>query len=76
MPKLQNKSALVTGGARGIGEAIARCFVREGAQVVIAGMVQGQAHGTMALHAGAGAQATPRGTPDQGHHLAAIHGGH
>ena len=36
MPKLQNKSALVTGGARGIGEAIARCFAREGASVVIA----------------------------------------
>jgi len=35
MPKLQNKSALVTGGARGIGEAIARCFAREGAQVII-----------------------------------------
>lgn len=36
MPKLQNKSALVTGGARGIGEAIARCFAREGAHVIIA----------------------------------------
>ena len=36
MPKLHNKSALVTGGARGIGEAIARCFAREGAAVIIA----------------------------------------
>ncbi len=36
MPKLQNKTALVTGAARGIGEAIARCFAREGAQVIIA----------------------------------------
>lgn len=35
MPKLQNKSALVTGGARGIGEAIARCFAREGAHVIV-----------------------------------------
>jgi 3(or 17)beta-hydroxysteroid dehydrogenase len=35
MPKLQNKSALVTGGARGIGEAIARCFAAEGAHVII-----------------------------------------
>jgi 3(or 17)beta-hydroxysteroid dehydrogenase len=36
MPKLQNKSALVTGGAGGIGEAIARCFAREGASVIVA----------------------------------------
>jgi 3(or 17)beta-hydroxysteroid dehydrogenase len=35
MPKLQNKSALVTGGARGIGEAIARCFADENAHVII-----------------------------------------
>jgi NAD(P)-dependent dehydrogenase (short-subunit alcohol dehydrogenase family) len=36
MPKLQNKTALVTGAARGIGEAIARCFAREGASVIVA----------------------------------------
>lgn len=35
MPKLQFKSALVTGGARGIGAAIARCFAQEGARVII-----------------------------------------
>ena len=34
--KLNDKKALVTGGARGIGEAIARCLAREGASVVIA----------------------------------------
>lgn len=36
MPKLQNKSALITGGARGIGGAIAHCFAREGASVIVA----------------------------------------
>ena len=34
--RLQNKSALVTGGARGIGAANASAFVDEGATVVIA----------------------------------------
>ena len=36
MPRLQDKFALVTGGARGIGAAIATAFVAEGAHVVIA----------------------------------------
>lgn len=35
-PRLEGKRALVTGGARGIGEAIVRRFVAEGARVVIA----------------------------------------
>ena len=33
---LEGKVAIVTGGARGIGEAIVRAFVRHGARVVIA----------------------------------------
>jgi 3(or 17)beta-hydroxysteroid dehydrogenase len=36
MPKLTNKRALITGGARGIGEAIARNFASNGAYVIIA----------------------------------------
>uniref|UniRef100_A0A8R7TD92 Sex determination protein tasselseed-2 n=1 Tax=Triticum urartu TaxID=4572 RepID=A0A8R7TD92_TRIUA len=34
--RLEGKVAIVTGGARGIGEAIVRAFVRQGARVVIA----------------------------------------
>src|SRR6056297_1984451 len=36
MNRLQGKIALVTGAARGIGEAIARAFAAEGAQVLLA----------------------------------------
>ena len=35
MPRLQNKTAVVTGAARGIGAAIARAFAAEGAAVVV-----------------------------------------
>jgi len=35
MPRLENRVALVTGAARGIGEAIARAFVHEGARVLV-----------------------------------------
>ena len=35
MSRLQGKAALISGAARGIGEAIARAFVAEGARVFI-----------------------------------------
>ncbi len=40
MPRLQNKTALITGGAAGIGEAIVRRFVAEGAKVLIGDLDQ------------------------------------
>lgn len=45
MRRLEGKTAIVTGGARGIGEAIVRRFVTEGARVVIADILvpQGEA---------------------------------
>ena len=35
--ELQGKKALIIGASRGIGEAIAEAFVREGADIVIVG---------------------------------------
>ena len=35
MKRLHNKRCLITGAARGIGEAIAAAFIREGAQVIL-----------------------------------------
>jgi 3-hydroxybutyrate dehydrogenase len=44
--RLQNKSALVTGAASGIGKDIARVFAREGAKVAIADLNQKAANAT------------------------------
>ena len=43
--ELYGKTAIVTGGARGIGAAIARSLVAEGAHVVIADVLDGEAKG-------------------------------
>jgi NAD(P)-dependent dehydrogenase (short-subunit alcohol dehydrogenase family) len=37
LPKLAGKSALITGGSRGIGKAVARAYASEGARVFICG---------------------------------------
>ena len=42
MKRLQGKCALVTGGARGIGEGIVRRFVEEGAQVMISDVLEAE----------------------------------
>lgn len=56
MTRLTGKSALVTGAARGIGAAIARAYVAEGAQVALADIDIDQA-GKAAEAIGAGAYA-------------------
>jgi NAD(P)-dependent dehydrogenase (short-subunit alcohol dehydrogenase family) len=46
--RLKNKIAVITGGARGIGRAIAERYAKEGARVVIADLLFGEAQRTAA----------------------------
>ncbi|MGH8819959.1 MAG: 3-hydroxybutyrate dehydrogenase [Rhodoferax sp.] len=57
MKKMQDKIAIVTGSAAGIGKEIAIAYAREGAKVVIADMNKDAAEATAAELRGSGAQA-------------------
>jgi NAD(P)-dependent dehydrogenase (short-subunit alcohol dehydrogenase family) len=46
--RLRNKTAVITGGVRGIGRAIAESYVREGARVVVADLLLEEAKRTAA----------------------------
>ncbi len=63
--KLQGKRAVVTGGARGIGRAIAEGYLREGAAVVVADL-DGDAAAATARDLGERASAVPVDVTDLG----------
>ena len=54
MPQLADKAAIVTGGSKGIGKAIARAFLDAGAEVLIAARNENDLHAATAELAAAG----------------------
>lgn len=54
--ELANRCAVITGGARGIGAAIARCLAREGARIVLADQLLGPLDETAASLEAEGAE--------------------
>jgi NAD(P)-dependent dehydrogenase (short-subunit alcohol dehydrogenase family) len=58
--RLQGKVAIVTGGAHGMGEAEARLFAKEGAQVVVADILRPTPRRLPPLSAPAAAKRSPR----------------
>jgi NAD(P)-dependent dehydrogenase (short-subunit alcohol dehydrogenase family) len=63
--RLQDKVAIVTGGAHGMGEAEARLFARERAKVVVADILGGDA-GSRPRSAPAAARPWPRRSTSPG----------
>lgn len=57
MPQLEGKVAIITGAGRGIGQAVARLFAREGARIVAVGRTLGSLQETVGLIEKAGGQA-------------------